>query len=175
MKTALITSLLSIATLCSFAQLKQYKYTTNDHPKLKTGQRIPVTPAFKEPFTVVEEPACYLYKSPRGIEVMDCPGVLFTEAPSLGIVVNGRNNTTTDRVVTTNNADVRSERTYLGNYPGGSNLHRAIPNVAIPSNATPAYPTTPYIQLTEPPCYTYINSRGLEVMECHGALFPPQH
>ena len=175
MKTALIISLLCVASFSSFAQLKQYKYTTNDHPKLKKGQRIPVTPAFSEPFTVVEEPACYLYKSPRGLEVMDCPGVLFTEAPSLGIVVNGRKNPSPDRVVTTNNVDVHSERAYLGHYPGGSAIRRNIPNVNIPSNATPAYPTTPYIQLTEPPCYTYINSRGLEIMECHGALFPPEH
>ncbi|MCD6011575.1 MAG: hypothetical protein K0Q79_1437 [Flavipsychrobacter sp.] len=173
MKTALIITLLCIASISGYAQLKQYKYTTNDHPKLKAGQRIPLTPAFNQPFTVVKEPACYLYKTPKGLEVMECPGILFAEAPSLGIVVNGRNDAG-DRAVTTDNANIRSERAYLGNYPHRSALQKDIPRVEIPANATPAYPTTQYIQLTDPPCYTYTNKRGLEVMECHGALFPPQ-
>jgi hypothetical protein len=168
MKTALIISLVCLASLSGYAQLKQYKYTTNDHPKLKVGQRIPLTPVFNQPFTVVSEPACYLYKRPSGLEVMECPGILFAEAPSLGIVVNGRNNYS-DRTVTSDNVNIRSERSYLGNYP-----RRSVIQVTIPANALPAYPSTPYIQLTDPPCYTYVNKNGLEIMECHGALFPPE-
>jgi hypothetical protein len=175
MKTIIIISLLCIASMSSYAQ---YKYTTNDHPKLKTGEVIPLTPAFNEPYTVTSEPACFMYKRPSGVVVMECPGVVF--GPEQQVAASLYNQPGNN--VTTENIDVNNSRAYTGNYPTVNNPVLSnysntytIKNARIPANAVPAYPTTPYIQLQNPPCYKYTKRNGLKIMECNGVIFPPEH
>ncbi len=57
MKTTILVSLLCLGSLCGFAQ---FQYTTKDHPILKENVRIPVTPAFDGPYTVVSDTPCYM-------------------------------------------------------------------------------------------------------------------
>ena len=175
MKTPIIISLICLASMNSFAQ---YKYTTNDHPKLKIGQVIPLTPAFNEPYTVTSEPACFMYKRPSGMEVMECPGIIFAPEQQVDAYLGNpaRNS------VSPENIDVNNERVYTGNYPSVNNpvvnnysIRYTVKNSKIPANAVPAYPTTPYVQLQDPPCYKYTTRKGLKIMECNGAIFPPEH
>ena len=170
MKTSLLISFLCLASMSGYAQ---YQYSTKNLPPLKNdGKRVAVTPAFDQPYTVVSEPAVYVYKRKDGLVVMECPGILF--APEHGtatVAENSSYQTTLD--VTGDNTNVRSENTYMGNYPGST--ARYIIHTVIPANAVPAYPSTPYTQLQDPPCYQYTTKRGLVVMECHGLRFPPEH
>ncbi len=167
MKTMMMISLLCLAALTCFAQTR---YTTNDHPTLKNnGQRIVVTPAFSEPFTIISEPACYMYKR-HGLVVLECPGVLFTSPASLASTESQAPPfVTTDNITTTERS-----RSFTGNYPTRTNNVNIFLNPArIPSNAVPAWPSTPYVELSDPPCYRYTNKRGLKIMECPGLRLPP--
>ncbi len=160
MKTTLIISLLCLASLGSYAQTE---YTTKNLPPLvNNGKAIPVTPAFDEPFTVVTDNPCYAYKR-HGLVVLECPGVWFT--PEKKTIQE----TTVTVVKPNGEIRVQTEGTYMGYYP------KLKSDPDMPANAVPAYPTSPYIPLYDPPCYTYKTKSGLEVMECHGLLFPPEH
>lgn len=123
---------------------------------------VPAKPS--TPYVAVQDPPCYKYKNKNGREVMECPGAKFT--PS-----HCENPEIAENVIRENgNINVSKGNTYLGYYP---DLHSLYPQA--PANAVPAWPTYPYTQLQNPPCYKYINKRGLEVKECPGARFEPEH
>lgn len=111
-------------------------------------------------YYAVQDPPCYRYKNASGREVTECPGAR-SGAPKCDAATLTMNE---------NQTNVRSERSFSGYYP---NLHSLYPNA--PANAVPAWPTTPYQELQNPPCYKYVNKRGLEVTECPGAYFEPEH
>jgi hypothetical protein len=49
----------------------------NDIPELQeAGKRIPVTPSFDRPYTVIYNPPCYMYRK-NTVVVMECPGIQF--------------------------------------------------------------------------------------------------
>lgn len=100
---------------------------------------------------------CYKYKGGGGREIMACPGAQFTDG-SYTEITGG------------DNIELRTEKSFTGNYP---TLHGIYPDA--PANAVPAWPSSPYKELKNPPCYKYINKRGLEVTECPGAQFEPEH
>ena len=162
MKTTIIISLLCLGAMTSFAQ---NEYTTKDTPPLiNNGPRVYVTPAFDVPYKVVSDNPCYMYKK-HGLVVLECPGILFipqgvtTDVPST-VSVEG------DGTIT-----VQSSSTYTGNYPKTYKV-----DFTVPANATPVYPKGPYTPLVQgPPCYEYTTPKGLVVMECPGAWFPPEH
>ena len=161
MKTTILVSLLCLSSLCGSAQ---FQYTTKDHPILRQGERIPVTPAFDGAFTVVTDTPCYMYISKHGLYVVDCPGVWFPpekRTADEGVAVYQP---------ATGDITVQGEKSYSGYYPGKTALRR---DPEMPANAVPAYPTSPYIPLYDPPCYRYIDKKGVSVMECHGLQFLP--
>ena len=126
---------------------------------------VPATPS--APYVALQDPPCYKYKTKRGLEVMECPGARF--------LPDGKTNSIGDNATeeqTAGNISVNRERTYLGYY---GSVHALYPEA--PKNAVPAWPSasTDYEALQDPPCYKYINKRGLEVMECPGARFAPEH
>jgi hypothetical protein len=54
-----------------------YAHTSYTMPELKNnGRHVAITPEFNRPYTVVQDPPCYLYKR-HGRVVMECPGILF--------------------------------------------------------------------------------------------------
>ncbi len=161
MKTTILVSLLCLGSLCSFAQ---FQYTTKDHPILKENVRIPVTPAFDGPYTVVSDTPCYMYIR-HGLYVLDCPGIYFPPEKTAD------EDNIAAYVPATGEITVQGEKTYSGYYPGQTALRR---DPDMPANAVPAWPSTPYIPLYDPPCYRYVDKHGLSVMECHGLQFPPE-
>jgi hypothetical protein len=177
MKTTLLILFLSMGWMSSHAQF-EYQYTTNDKPPLKNdGKRIPVSPAFSEPYTVVSDPACYMYKTQKGLPVLECPGVLFTssDAPVLSAVnpeLQKENSLSGDNA----NAGVislRDSRSFTGNYPKAC---RRAPHM--PANAVPAWPESHYTPLQDPacpPCYKYKSKKsGITIMECPYGNFPSE-
>jgi hypothetical protein len=147
MKTTLIISLLCVASLSSFAQMP--------------ANAVPAYP--KTPYVQLQDPPCYKYINKHGLEIMECPGARFLPEHS-----TARQDTRSRNVTEEANGNLRveSRNTYMGyqsRYP------------AMPANAVPAYPTSPYVQLQDPPCYKYVNKRGIEIMECPGARFLPEH
>ena len=116
------------------------------------------------PYTALQDPPCYKYTNSNGKVVTECPGARYgspncanPQAAMTTIQENG-------------NMTFNSEKSFSGYYP---RLHNIYPNA--PANAQPAWPSTEYTPLQDPPCYKYINKRGLEVMECPGAQFEPEH
>lgn len=114
-------------------------------------------------YTALQEPPCYKYTNSRGREIMECPGARFSP-PQCNNTVTALNE------IKANGNTIGSEGSYSGYYPG---LHNLYPQA--PANAVAAWPTTPYTAVHNPPCYKYINKRGLEVTECPGAYFEPEH
>lgn len=166
MKATILISILGLASLVSQAQTQpQFEYTTKDNPPLvNNGKAIPVAPAFDAPFKVVSDTPCYMYKK-NGVVVVNCPGVWFPPE------VNDKSQNRQTRDDINENIDIQTSGSYLGYYPQSRNI-----DVKVPENATPAYPSGAYTPLTnEAPCYTYKTKKGLEVMECHGLWFPPEH
>ena len=121
---------------------------------------VPATPS--SPYVALQNPPCYKYKNSRGLEVMECPGARF--------LPDGNATEATVTNEPSGNLSVQKEGTYLGYY---NNIHSLYPQA--PANAVAAYPTGPYTELQNPPCYSYTNKRGLKVMECPGARFEPEH
>jgi hypothetical protein len=161
MKNTLIISLLCIFSVAANAQ---YKYTTNDNPPLvNNGKAIPVTPAFSVPYKVMSNPACYMYKK-HGLVVLECPGVWFEPEKEVVQSAARRNGWQTN-----GNMNVEYESNYTGRYP--QNLK---PDPEMPANAVPVWPESSATPTLNPPCYKYKTKKGLEVMECHGLLFPPK-
>ena len=162
MKTTIIISLLCIGSVSSFAQ---HQYTTKDVPPLvNNGPKVMVTPAFDGNYKVVTDEPCYMYKK-HGLVVLECPGIWFepetkqTDEPTAM-------NVNTDGTIT-----VQSSGSYTGNYPKTYNV-----NFSVPAHATPVYPTGEYTSLVPgAPCYQYTTKKGLVVMECPGAWFPPEN
>jgi len=123
---------------------------------------VPVWPSGN--YTALQEPPCYKYKNSEGKWITECPGARFTppqctdpEAAMNEIHANGSLN-------------VNVESSFTGNYP---DLRSVYPQA--PANAVPAWPSSPYTELKNPPCYEYTNKRGLKVTECPGAQFEPEH
>jgi len=125
---------------------------------------VPAWPSSSSQYTALQDPPCYKYKDKKGVEVMECPGARFQ--PEGGAA----NETATTLDQSNGGFNVTRERSYTGNYP---DLHAIYPQA--PANAVPATPSGPYTELQDPPCYKYRNARGLEVMECPGAQFAPEH
>lgn len=115
-------------------------------------------------YTALQNPPCYMYKDASGAWMETCPGARFTpptcDNPQSALT----------EIQTNNGLDVNSENSFTGNYP---DLHTVYPQA--PANAVPAWPSTPYKAVQNPPCYKYINQMGLEVTECPGAQFEPEH
>ena len=124
---------------------------------------VPAEPSV--PYFALQEPACYTYKDKDGQEMMTCPGASFEprhcENPEAAM------NTLTEE---NGNIGAQGERSYTGYYP---DLHTLYPDA--PANAVPTWPSSPYTELKDPPCYMYKNKRGLMVTECPGAQFEPEH
>jgi maleate cis-trans isomerase len=148
MKTSLIISLLCLSSMSSFAQT---------HVQIPANAK-PVYPT--TPYVQLQDPPCYTYINKRGLEIMECPGARFLPEHS---TVQQQTPVVTEDAL--GNIKVESRNTYLG-------YRKLYPEM--PANAVPAYPTSPYVQLQDPPCYKYINKRGIEIMECPGARFLPE-
>jgi len=190
MKTTLIISLLSLSAISSYAQSMDEETTerqmiheramaiyreTNGNMGPETimhyktnysnvhaaypdapANAVPATPSGS--YVATEYPPCYKYKNDKGREIKECPGASFT------------NNGTGREINADGTIEYRNEKSYTGNYP---DLHSVYPQA--PANAVPARPSTPYTEMQDPPCYKYTNKRGLEVTECPGAQFAPEH
>ncbi len=160
MKTTIIISLLSLVSIGGYAQSQ---YTTKDIPPLENnGKIVLVTPVFDKPFTVVSDPACYMYKR-HGVVVLECPGVVFTPEKIV------REQNYVHAIQPNGNIWIESESAYSGNYPAPR------PDPDMPANAVPAKPSVPYVPSLDPPCYKYTDNHGREVMECHVLTFPPEY
>lgn len=114
-------------------------------------------------YTALQEPPCYKYLNARGREIMECPGARFTRPQC-------SNTATAMSEIRANGNNVSSERSFSGYYPA---LHSVYPQA--PKSAVAAWPQTPYREVKNPPCYKYVNRKGLEVTECPGAYFEPEH
>lgn len=114
-------------------------------------------------YMALQEPPCYKYINTSGREVMECPGARFTPPQC-------SNTATAMSEIRANGNNVSSERSFSGYYPALQNVYPQAPK-----NAVAAWPETPYKEAKNPPCYKYVNKRGLEVTECPGAYFEPEN
>ncbi len=196
MKTTILISLLSITAFGSYAQsqemdamkrllvhekAKEIYCETNGNMGAKTlmpyktnysivhaaypdapANAVPARPSV--PYFALQEPPCYKYTDKNGREIMECPGASFTprrcDMTATAINENQVNG----------NIDVHGEKSYSGYY---HSVQAVYPEA--PANAVPAWPTAAYTELKDPPCYKYTNKRGVEVKECPGARFEPEH
>jgi hypothetical protein len=110
-------------------------------------------------YTALQYPPCYTYKDSRGKSFTVCPGASFGPR-QCGTAEAAQNQ------IEQNNIGAQSESSFTGNYPDLRNIYPEAP-----VNAVPAWPKSSYKELKNPPCYKYINKRGLEVTECPGAQF----
>ena len=193
MKQTIIISLLSLSAIGSFAQSQEMEatqrmliherakavfcatngnmgpatimhYNTNYSNVHATYPDAPVNAVPAKPsgnYVALQDPPCYKYKNANGREVTECPGASATGKPCELKISGTQSN---------GNLQYSRENTYMGYY---NNLQAIYPEA--PKNAVAAWPTTPYAELQNPPCYKYINKRGLEVTECPGAQFEPEH
>lgn len=176
MKTTILISLLSIASLGCFAQSSN-PYQCKRLPDMPASAA-PAWPS--SPYISKVDPhcaPCYTYTRKSGIEVMECPGLWFPP--------EGANQETIDawqqaNVVnepaaaeqSANAVEVQGTSSYTGNYP---KVCKKDPNM--PKGAVMVYPKSAYTPTQDPkcaPCYEYTRKSGIRVMECPYALFPPE-
>ena len=171
MKTTLLISLISLASIGSYAQ-DQSAANNNATCKRYPGMPAYAVPAWpKTPYIAKGDPECapcYTYTTKHGLTVMECPGLWFLPehrtATETAVNIWQQPNT---------NLNVQTENTYTGNYPITC---KRDPNM--PDNAVPAWPKSPYVSTQSPecaPCYTYTSKYGLEIMECPFLYFLPEH
>lgn len=174
MKTTIIISLLSLATLGAYAQSNQVCPKPANMPK----NAVMVYP--KSAYTPVGDPSCppcYLYTRKSGLQVMECPYAWFKEGNDNNnqTVQTTRYSTqptqaTTAQTYTNGVISMESQRSYTGNY----NYSQCAKDLRMPSGATPVYPKSAYVPTGNPdcpPCYEYTTKSGLKVMECPNLWF----
>ena len=169
MKTAIIVSLLCLASMCVCAQTS----TRTGHAVCKKAANMPkgARPVFPQgSYTALQDPSCppcYVYRSKYGYMVMECPFLRFPAERSIK----------SERMVTQKTAidgaiEVEGQNVYSGYYPA---VCKRAPNM--PKGARPVFPSSAYTPLQDPtcpPCYEYRSKYGYMVMECPYLRFAPE-
>ena len=159
MKTTLFISLICLASIASYAQAQPATAVCKRDADMPKGA-VATWPV--SPYVSTQGPGCapcYTYTRKSGLVIMECPFLIFMpdqQTADKETITFGWEHPT---------GDVKNEPKVCKRDPD------------MPANATPAWPSSPYVATQAPecaPCYTYVSQHGVEIMECPYLRFLPE-